>query len=372
MIKKYLFFLFIIAATPIFASASTIYIVPENGKFACGETVVTKISATLDNDECINAGEISIKFPSNLIRVENFSSANSIFSLWVNRPSGNDFDKINRYGVLTFSGGIPNGYCDSGNDEIVLGRVIFRVNTPCNFTDLKKTEIEFMENTRLLLNDGAGTATDILKSGAHYDIKPTNSTSSNLWAAQLDKDKTPPEVFTIGAASTPNIFNGQLFITFNTQDNQTGIDHYEVAESGTNKGAKTLMSRLRETYLPKKDELPIAWMRAESPYLLKDQSLSGLVKVKAVDKAGNERISTLIPPTSANKFKASFFIDNTIDHEQQNSIIALIAALISLVILIILLQLINIHKVTKQQKKKISKAGKIEVRFQAKPIKAKK
>jgi len=33
----------------------------------------------------------------------------------------------------------------------------------------------------------------------------------------------------------------------------------------------------------------------ESPYLLKDQKLKSFIYVKAVDKAGNERIATLAP-----------------------------------------------------------------------------
>ena len=37
------------------------------------------------------------------------------------------------------------------------------------------------------------------------------------------------------------------------------------------------------------------WERAESPYLLKDQSLKSIIKVKAVDKAGNEKIVKVAP-----------------------------------------------------------------------------
>lgn len=37
------------------------------------------------------------------------------------------------------------------------------------------------------------------------------------------------------------------------------------------------------------------WQKGESPYLLTDQSLKSIIKVRAVDKAGNERIETISP-----------------------------------------------------------------------------
>ena len=40
----------------------------------------------------------------------------------------------------------------------------------------------------------------------------------------------------------------------------------------------------------KKKELSLAWEKVVSPYVLKDQSLNSVIRVKAVDRAGNERI----------------------------------------------------------------------------------
>ncbi len=39
-------------------------------------------------------------------------------------------------------------------------------------------------------------------------------------------------------------------------------------------------------------------MPIESPYTLKDQTLSSVIRVKALDKAGNERTTVLIPDDS--------------------------------------------------------------------------
>jgi subtilase family serine protease len=37
------------------------------------------------------------------------------------------------------------------------------------------------------------------------------------------------------------------------------------------------------------------WVTAQSPYVLDDQSLNSTIRVKAIDKAGNEFIATLVP-----------------------------------------------------------------------------
>ena len=91
------------------------------------------------------------------------------------------------------------------------------------------------------------------------------------WQEELEKDTIPPEAFEIELYQDPSIFGGKYFIVFSTTDKQTGIDHYEVKE-GKRK-----------------------WQEAESPYLLGDQKLESIIKVKAVDKAGNER-TVLIGP----------------------------------------------------------------------------
>jgi hypothetical protein len=85
----------------------------------------------------------------------------------------------------------------------------------------------------------------------------------------VTKDKSPPEPFEMGVGRDPGIFDNKYFISFFATDRESGIDYYEVKE-----GDQT-------------------FVRAESPYLLKDQSLRSTIKVKAVDKAGNERLTEL-------------------------------------------------------------------------------
>jgi flagellar biosynthesis/type III secretory pathway M-ring protein FliF/YscJ len=40
------------------------------------------------------------------------------------------------------------------------------------------------------------------------------------------------------------------------------------------------------------------WITDRSPYLLKDQSLNSVIRVKALDKAGNQYVAVLIPDES--------------------------------------------------------------------------
>ena len=72
----------------------------------------------------------------------------------------------------------------------------------------------------------------------------------------------------------PSLFNGQWFAVFSTVDKQTGVkDHYEVAEVPSSQ-ANTPQSQWN-------------WVRAVSPYLIKDQSLNNIIAVRAIDVAGN-------------------------------------------------------------------------------------
>ena len=87
-----------------------------------------------------------------------------------------------------------------------------------------------------------------------------------VWLDQVSADVTPPEPFTVQVLSTPGVFGGDYYAVFSTTDKQSGIDHYEVLENGI-------------------------WKRVTDPYKLADQSLKTPVEIKAIDKAGNERIA---------------------------------------------------------------------------------
>jgi len=278
-------FLMLSAAT---ARAALLYIDPPAGSFAPGQDFEAVVR--LDTQKaCINAAQISLRYPNAILQAEDFKQADSIFPLWVDQGTIKQ-----NYGTVTFSGGVPGGYCgkipgDTGETN-ELGTVIFRVATSAaQAGGLTTADINFLSDTALFLDDGQGTTLTPSTTGAVYQITNHGSVTSSIWKQELANDKTPPEPFMIGIYRDASIFNGKYFITFSTIDKQTGVDHYETLEqdaSGNIIGT----------------QMPAAWKTAASPYLLADQTLKSIVMVRAIDKAGNQRTEVLVSqsPTNTN------------------------------------------------------------------------
>jgi len=209
--------------------------------------------------ENINAVEGKLLFPSNLLEAKTISDGNSAISLWIEKP------RLESDGQITFAGITPGGY--NGGQGLIFS-VIFSSKQVGNGA------LSF-NGARALLNDGQGTAASLTASGSNFMI------SSQLPAPALPtvKDIYPPEEFLPKIASSPEIFNGQWFLIFATEDKGSGMAGYAVYEA-------------REK---QKNTKTIKWLPAESPYLLSDQTLSSYIYVRALDQAGNERIEMISP-----------------------------------------------------------------------------
>lgn len=217
------------------------------------------VSLNVDTEkEKINAGQIEINFPADKLRVVEVIKDNSIFKLWPEEP------KISKE-KISFVGGIPAGFEGKGKILTIAFEVIL--------SDTEKTTatLNFSENCLILLNDGFGTRANLKTEGKNFLLfseqreKPKNELNEFLL-----KDNNPPQAFDIFLVKTPLIFNHKYFITFFTVDDESGIDHYEIQE-GEMEWKKTVYNF----------------------YLLENQELKGEIKVKAIDKAGNERVSIL-------------------------------------------------------------------------------
>ena len=265
-------FLFLISS---FVDAVVLYLEPNSNNYYQGDVFVVDIRIDAEN-ECINTVKVDIGFPSVLLEAVDFSQGNSILSIFLEAP------KIQKDpGFISFSGGIPGGYCglipgDPGKSNL-LGKIIFKVkDVGEQFSDISDdATVDFLNTSQVLLNDGLGTSVELETRGAEFTILPRPfdvAQGKDEWQKELAGDKIPPEDFKIEITQDPSIFEGKYFITFSTTDKQTGIDYYEVKEG-------------------EKD-----WGITGSPYLLEDQSLESIIKVKAVDKAGNERIAEYTPP----------------------------------------------------------------------------
>ena len=247
---------FIFVPTVVFGAI--LYSEPEEGQYYLEDVFVAEIKINTEGEE-INAIKVDLAFSQDVLEIKDFSQGNSILALW---PEGPSFS--NQTGKIHFIGGIPGGY--SGEDGL-LGKIVFGAKKG------GKALVQIEDSSQVLLNDGLGTLAELTSKGGFFTIFPEKrEIPEDEWKRELEKDDIPPEPFEIIISQDPTIFEGKYFIIFSTVDKQTGIDYYEVKEG-------------------KKD-----WEKSESPYLLENQDLQSIIKVRAVDKAGNERIAEYLPP----------------------------------------------------------------------------
>lgn len=265
--KKFLFTLIIsFILIPAIAEAAVLYLEPAEGEYYQEDTFI--VTAKINTEECINTVEGNLNFSQDILEVVDFSQGSSILTIWLKKP-----EILQNSGLISFTGGIPGGYCgrlpgDPGESNL-LGKIIFKVKT-------EKPEIakvKFLDTSQVLLNDGFGTPAKLNTREAVFTIlSGISETPKEEWLQELEKDTILPQPFEIEISQDPSIFDGKYFIIFSTNDKETGIDHYQVKEGERD------------------------WQIAESPYLLEDQGLTSIIKVKAVDKASNERIAEIIGP----------------------------------------------------------------------------
>lgn len=280
-------FLFI----PQSSEAASLYIDPAMSEIYRGDAI--ELSIRLDTDEeageCINAVDAVISYTSNITPVD-ISLGNSIFSMWVQEPTINQEEK-----TISFAGGIPNGYCGrvQGDPRLTnnVATLIFRspgFSIGGGNADETNAKVSFTDFTTAYLNDGLGTKADLTTYGAQITLnKKAGSGIVDPWREAVGLDTQPPEKFSIFLEQEDLAFSGKYYISFNTTDKQTGIDQYQVMEQPLSEFGTFSWGRA---------DAP--WIVTRSPYVLKDQSLNSVIRVRAIDKAGNEYIATLLPEES--------------------------------------------------------------------------
>jgi hypothetical protein len=273
------------------ASAATLYMDPNAVSLNRGDAA--KVSIRLDTDEasgeCINAVDGVISYSENIIPVD-ITVGKSIFPIWVENPIINKEAR-----TISFAGGIPNGYCGrvQGDPNLTntLVEIFFRAPGMQVGGGEARTSavVEFAEQTTAYLNDGQGTHADLKTLGATFTLADNvGSEILDPWSGDVQADDIPPEEFSASVESIDN----QWYVVFNTTDKQTGISHYEVIEESYSQ------SKLFDF-----GAATAPWVETRSPHLLKDQSRNSVIRVKAIDKAGNEYIATLPVDDSARRFE---------------------------------------------------------------------
>ena len=245
------------------ASAATLNLSTSQVKFHQGEQFVVEVSVTPNQNENINSFDVSLSYSSNLTFISS-EEGSSIAGLWIEKPTNNSRS-------INFSGIIPGGFTglidptksDPLHDQKpgILTRLIFSGN--------KEGDAMISFNKQdILANDGQGT---IL--GASSNLLPIHIDNKVLPSVIDTNDTNPPEHFTI-LLSNDSIFNGKYAVLFETKDKESGIDHYEVKEAGSD------------------------WKIAVSPYIMENQPPIGVIYVKAVDHNGNSTIEQITPNIS--------------------------------------------------------------------------
>ena len=325
---------------PFPVQAVTLYFVPQSQTVYQNDSFIVSLMVDTENEE-INAIEGYLSFPQDKLEIVDIGKGESVLNLWVKEPSFS-----NQTGEINFIGGIPEGF--NGKGKLI--SIIFRGIS--NIISTESVSLSFKKDSRVLLNDGEGTSASLNFKKAEYEIikKPEGlpvifsktHPDQNKWYKETtlhlnwdliegteysfllshdpleepdeiadtpegeliwmgdieykgledgiyyftlrqklpDKkwsesvrframiDATPPEDF------QPQIteIEGKKYLVFVAEDKTSGVDYYEVKEG-------------------KRD-----FKRAISPYLLEDQDLRSKIKIKAVDKARNEKVSEIIPP----------------------------------------------------------------------------
>lgn len=279
------FFIVLFSVRAPLADAALLYFDPAGSTVSRGDTISLGLRIDTDEDECINTVDVVVHYDSS-VRAVDVSRGNSILNVWVEDPL---IDEQNH--TIKFAAGIPGGYCGriAGDPSLtnVLAEFVFQSPGLAigGGSNSNQARIWIDESSQVLLHDGYGTNASIRLEDALITLASTpGNTLSDDWKNVISGDKELPADFAITLSKEDTAFSGKYFITFSSLDKQSGIDHYEVMEEPFSEFNAFRWGRA---------DAP--WVTTQSPYVLKDQTLNSTLRVKAIDKAGNERIAVLVP-----------------------------------------------------------------------------
>lgn len=246
-IIKVLILIIVFSANTAFASEA--YFSLNKKEISTGEEFVLKVE--INASETVNAVEGRMIFDSKILNLKEVREGGSVVNFWVEKP------KLEGEGGIIFSGITPGGF--SGKNTIF--NVVFEgKNTG--------TTQFYFQDLKILKNDGQGTKISLSTREASLNIVAGDGSHKSEELVDLE----PPEIFSPNVGRDEAIFEGRYFVVFSTVDKISGIDHYEI----------------REGFFDR-------YIQADSPYLLKAQKLNKNIYIKAIDKAGNERVVKFDP-----------------------------------------------------------------------------
>jgi len=151
------FVLVSISGLPLVAegAGASLYLAPSGGSFSVGSTFSVSIFVDTKGNE-INAIEVDLKFPPEILQVTSPTAGQSFISQWLTPPSYS-----NLAGKISFKGGIPKGIVTSAG---LVSTITFRAKS------VGMAKVEFLDNSKILLKDGKGTPILTSNFGGIYQI----------------------------------------------------------------------------------------------------------------------------------------------------------------------------------------------------------
>ncbi len=315
---------------PRVVEAATVSVVPHQTSPFIDESFLVDVMLDSEQD-VINAVDLAITYPTDLLQLVSVQRGGSFLTLW---PADPVID--NEQGVVTLTGGIPNG------SMVFTGKV-----ATLEFVPLTAGGAEIAvdgSRSRILLNDGLGTAVELHSESSICAIidrpsititSPTHPDEST-WYAENDIElhwtvdegasysyvlKTNPNAVPDdhpepdpGQASFLGVDDGVYYFILRERvgDNWETVGKRRVmvdtadplpfsvgVERGTpefnDEWFLTFVAQDRMSGISHYDviEGTTVHMGVASPYVLSDQARGQTVIVRAVDFAGNERLVTL-------------------------------------------------------------------------------
>lgn len=259
--KTIIFLSLFLFAKPVFA-AEFFATVP-NPVLELGE--FTQVNFFLDTQSVeLNALEGYVVYPTELLEIKEIIYGNSVINYWIEKPHNIESGKI------FFSGITPGGFNE--NSALLLSATFQTKN-------IGKADINF-EKIKALKNNGYGTAVKASTKTLSLKIQPELQ-GKNLENVYKTLDKIPPEIFEPLILEDSSVALGKKILIFDTLDKDSGVAQYEVLEE-----------RILNLF---GFEIKIGrWQPAQSPYFLKDQNLKSNIYVKAIDRAGNFYVASVL------------------------------------------------------------------------------
>ncbi|MCK5475333.1 MAG: hypothetical protein KAI71_01985 [Candidatus Pacebacteria bacterium] len=337
------FILFMVA--PFVAKASDVFFIPQNLQYHNNDTFIKNVYIDT-KDKNINVVRSEITFNPDVLEVIDIIKGESIIKLWTEEPIISNVE-----GLIKFSGGVPNGYKGS---ELVL-KIIFKtknegdcqldfsqteiflndgkgtkddvniIENNCNIIEKQKSFIKIVSNShpdenKWYNDDHFSLHWDLIKNAEYSyligkdslvvpDTIADKPEGDLVWMGSMSykgledgiyyfhlREKLQNEEYSqkitframIDVTSPEKLFaqvteiEGKKYLVFRAEDRTSGIDRYKIVETKEKKQFQKIKNE-------------IDWKEVSSPYLLEDQGLGSMIKIKAVDKAGNEKEYEISP-----------------------------------------------------------------------------